>query len=183
MDFCSGANLKVKVSYFRYRNSQFKDKTVSRPFFLYNGNSIPGKTVFILRPGPEPRINITALCTINITTGSLYSTTGSLYSIAPHTPIPIFRYFIKGCNDKPKRETLFYSHYLGFTGELWGVKCEGTTKHWPCYSRTGLWFEDWEINRGARKHSADILFRPHTSLGSHYPSMYWRRRRLTYWDT
>ena len=47
-----GAHLNIKMSY-RYRSSHYKDKTVSRLSSLYNGNSIPGKTIFILRRGPR----------------------------------------------------------------------------------------------------------------------------------
>ena len=36
-----------------YSNSHYKDKTVSRPYYLYNGNPVPGKTVFTLRRGPD----------------------------------------------------------------------------------------------------------------------------------
>ena len=41
--------LSQKTSSFQYRNSHYKDKTVTRPSYLYNGNPIPGKTVFIMR--------------------------------------------------------------------------------------------------------------------------------------
>ena len=37
------------MSSYQYRNSHYKDKTVLRPFLLYDGNAIHGKTVFILR--------------------------------------------------------------------------------------------------------------------------------------
>ena len=45
-----GARLNIKMSY-QYRNSHYKDKTVSWPSYLSNGNPIPGKNVFILRRG------------------------------------------------------------------------------------------------------------------------------------
>ena len=34
---------------YQYRNSHYKDNTVWRPSYLYNGNHIPGKTEFIFR--------------------------------------------------------------------------------------------------------------------------------------
>ena len=34
------------------KDSHYKDTTVSRPSYLYNGNLIPGKTAFILKQGP-----------------------------------------------------------------------------------------------------------------------------------
>ena len=40
---------KIKISSYQYRNCHYKDKTVSWPSHLYNGNTIPVKTVFILR--------------------------------------------------------------------------------------------------------------------------------------
>ena len=43
----------IKTPSCQYRNIHYKDKTVSRPSYLYNGNPIPGKTVFILRRVPE----------------------------------------------------------------------------------------------------------------------------------
>ena len=43
--------LDIKTPSCRYRNSQYKDKTVWRPSHLHNGNPIPGKTVFILTGG------------------------------------------------------------------------------------------------------------------------------------
>ena len=42
---------KGRICY-KYRYSHYKDKTVSRPSYLYNGNPIPSKTVFMLRQGP-----------------------------------------------------------------------------------------------------------------------------------
>ena len=39
-----------RLSY-QYRKFYYKDKTVSRPSYLYNENSLPWKTVFILRWG------------------------------------------------------------------------------------------------------------------------------------
>ena len=48
-----GACLNIKMSSWQYGNSHYKDKTVSRPSYLYNGNPIPGKTVFILRRGSD----------------------------------------------------------------------------------------------------------------------------------
>ena len=47
-----GARLNMKMSSYQYTNCQCKDKTVSRPSYLYNGNPMPGKTVFILRQSP-----------------------------------------------------------------------------------------------------------------------------------
>ena len=37
----------------QYKDSHYKDKRVAWPYYLYNGNTIPGKTVFILRQGLE----------------------------------------------------------------------------------------------------------------------------------
>ena len=45
-----GARIDIKMSY-QHRNSHYKDETVSRPSYLYNGNPIPEKTVFTLRKG------------------------------------------------------------------------------------------------------------------------------------
>ena len=47
-----GGCLDIKMSSYQYRNSHYKDNTVFRPSYLYNGNPIPGKTVFIERRGP-----------------------------------------------------------------------------------------------------------------------------------
>ena len=44
--------LNIKIPSYQFRNFHSKDKTVSRLSCLYNGNTIPGKTVFILRLGP-----------------------------------------------------------------------------------------------------------------------------------
>ena len=37
--------LNIKTVSYQYCNSHYKDKTVPRPSYLYNGNPIPGKTV------------------------------------------------------------------------------------------------------------------------------------------
>ena len=44
--------LNIKIPSYLYRNSHYKDKTLSRQSHLYNGHPIPVKTVFILRRGP-----------------------------------------------------------------------------------------------------------------------------------
>ena len=41
--------LNIKMSSYQYRDSHYKDKTVSQPSYLYNWNPIHRKTVFILR--------------------------------------------------------------------------------------------------------------------------------------
>ena len=43
----------IKMPSYQYRNSYYKDKTVSRPSYLYKGNPISRKTVFVLRRGPD----------------------------------------------------------------------------------------------------------------------------------
>ena len=47
-----GSRRDIKISFYQYRNFHYKDKTVWRPSYLYNGYPILGKTVFILRQGP-----------------------------------------------------------------------------------------------------------------------------------
>ena len=42
----------VKMSCYQYRDSHYKDKMVSWPSYLYNGNPIPGRIFFILRWWP-----------------------------------------------------------------------------------------------------------------------------------
>ena len=44
------ARLSMKMWPCRYRDSHYKEKSVSRPSYLYKGNPIRRKTVFILRP-------------------------------------------------------------------------------------------------------------------------------------
>ena len=44
--------MSMKISSYQYRNSHYKNKTVSRPSHLYNGNHYYWKTIFILRRGP-----------------------------------------------------------------------------------------------------------------------------------
>ena len=56
--FPPGAQLKLQMPFYQHRNYHYKDKTVSRTIDLYNGNPIPGKTVFILRRTPGPCFNI-----------------------------------------------------------------------------------------------------------------------------
>ena len=53
-----GSRLNIKISSCQYRYYHYKDNTVSRPSYLYNGNPIPRKTFFILRRGPGPWFNI-----------------------------------------------------------------------------------------------------------------------------
>ena len=48
-----GGRLNLEMSPYKHRNSHYKDKTAVRPPYLYNGNLIFGKTVFILRRGPR----------------------------------------------------------------------------------------------------------------------------------
>ena len=45
----------VKMSYYQYGDSHYKDKTASRPFYLYHRNSLLRKTVLILRRDPRQR--------------------------------------------------------------------------------------------------------------------------------
>ena len=40
-----GARLNIKIPYYRYKNSHYKDKTVSRPSYFHNENPTPGKVV------------------------------------------------------------------------------------------------------------------------------------------
>ena len=47
-----GGRLILKMPSYRYIYSHYKDKTILRPFNLYNGNPIPEKTVFILKQSP-----------------------------------------------------------------------------------------------------------------------------------
>ena len=49
----SEARLNIEISSYQYKDSHYKDKTVSRPFYLYNENPIHEKTVFVLRRGPD----------------------------------------------------------------------------------------------------------------------------------
>ena len=45
------SRLNRKMSSYQYRHPNVKDKTVSRPPYLYHGKRIPWKTVFILKRG------------------------------------------------------------------------------------------------------------------------------------
>ena len=49
-DFQGPSQYKVVV--LSVQESQYKDKTVSRPYYLYTENTITGKTAFILKRGP-----------------------------------------------------------------------------------------------------------------------------------
>ena len=50
----SGTHLNMNILSYHYRNSHHQDKAVSWPSsYLYNGNPILGKTIFILRWGPD----------------------------------------------------------------------------------------------------------------------------------
>ena len=61
----SQGRLKIKMPYYQY--SHLKAKTGSRTPYLWNGNSILGKTVFILQRGPGPCItNVIATCRKNL---------------------------------------------------------------------------------------------------------------------
>ena len=53
--YSTGVRLSIKISSCQHKNSHYKDKTVSRswPSSLYNENRIHGKTVFILKQGPD----------------------------------------------------------------------------------------------------------------------------------
>ena len=49
-----GGGLNIKMSSYQYKDPNVKDNTVLRPSYLYHGIIIiPGRTVFILRCGPE----------------------------------------------------------------------------------------------------------------------------------
>ena len=52
------ARLNINMSSCQYRNSHYNDETVLRPTYPYNGNPIPGNTVFIFRRGPVSDIRI-----------------------------------------------------------------------------------------------------------------------------
>ena len=47
-----GRCLNTKITSYQYRDSHYKDKAISRPSYLYNGNPHTWKTVFILRRVP-----------------------------------------------------------------------------------------------------------------------------------
>ena len=49
----SWGRLNIKMSSYQDRGYHQTNKTASRPSYLYSGNPIPGKTVFILRRGPD----------------------------------------------------------------------------------------------------------------------------------
>ena len=49
----TGVRLNKKTLCYPYRDFRYKDKTVSWPSYLYNGNPICRKTVFILKQGPD----------------------------------------------------------------------------------------------------------------------------------
>ena len=42
---------QINMSFYRYRNHHYKDKSDSRPSYLYNENPIPGKTNFVMKCG------------------------------------------------------------------------------------------------------------------------------------
>ena len=48
-----GPRLRIKMSIYRFMDLICKDKTVIRPFYLYNESIITEKTVLLLRWGPE----------------------------------------------------------------------------------------------------------------------------------
>ena len=52
--------LNKRILSYRYRNSHYKVKTVSRPSYLYNGNPIPKKAAFILRQNLASRDMMTS---------------------------------------------------------------------------------------------------------------------------
>ena len=41
----------IDMLFYQYRDSHSKYKMVSQPSYLYNGNPIPRKMIFILAPG------------------------------------------------------------------------------------------------------------------------------------
>ena len=51
MRMSSGGHLIIKMPSYQYRDSHYKDKTVSWPSYLYNGDSYTQHTVFIRDPG------------------------------------------------------------------------------------------------------------------------------------
>ena len=60
--------LNIRMSSYQYRDSHYKDKTVSRPSYLYNGNTISGKTTSFYWKGvlvscEVIRVALVALCT------------------------------------------------------------------------------------------------------------------------
>ena len=61
-----GPHPNVHMSSYQYRNSRFKDKTVSRLSYIYNVNPIFGKIVFI--SGPDDSLVIK--CQHRICTGA-----------------------------------------------------------------------------------------------------------------
>ena len=60
----TGVRLSIKISPYQERDSHYKDKTVSRPSYLYNRNPMYGKTVFIMwqTPGIYESLWYQALC-------------------------------------------------------------------------------------------------------------------------
>ena len=48
-----GTHLNINILCYHYRNSHYKDRAVSWPSYLYNGNPILGQTIFILRWDPD----------------------------------------------------------------------------------------------------------------------------------
>ena len=59
---CCWGRLNIKMSSYQYMDSHYKDNTVSRPYCLYNGNLIHGKTVFIMKriPGDAEAMTLPA---------------------------------------------------------------------------------------------------------------------------
>ena len=53
-----GDLLNTKMPSYQYRDSHYKDKTVSRPSYLYDGNPLHGKTVLTLKRRPDELINV-----------------------------------------------------------------------------------------------------------------------------
>ena len=49
----SGARLNTKMSSYQYRNSRYKDNTISRPSYLYNGNLHTWKDSLYIETGPR----------------------------------------------------------------------------------------------------------------------------------
>ena len=48
----AGRRLNIKKSSYQYKDSRYKDKTVVRPSYLYNGNSYAVKTILLYWDGP-----------------------------------------------------------------------------------------------------------------------------------
>ena len=81
-----------------YVNFNNKDKTVSQPSYLYDGISIPGKTVFTLQRIPSPNI---------LTWHLLYQATH--HGITPSFPVA---FSASSCNRKIRSACSWYKVFL-----------------------------------------------------------------------